>query len=97
MFDNVDSSRIGTLDYICYVYPEIGYHTNNTSRKLNEAKIVGLALMKHKFRKQYVVDALYRAWIMKGILREIPDFKVVVESDSQPDGGIQDCPRTASD
>jgi len=97
MFDNVDDSRIGTLDYICYVYPKMGFHINNTSRKLNNAKIVGLALMKHRFRKQYVADALYRAWIMKKIRKEIPDFKVVVESDSQPDGGIQGCSKTASD
>ena len=83
------------MDYICYVYPKMGFHTNSTSRKLNEAKIVGLALMKHKFRKQYVVDALYRMWIVGKMRKEIPDFKVVMESDSQPDGGIQDCPETA--
>ena len=80
MFDNVDDSRIGTLDYICYVYPKMGFHINSTSRKLNNAKIIGLALMKHKFKKQYVVDALYRAWIMRDIRREIPDFKVEVKS-----------------
>lgn len=96
MYDTVDDSRIGTLNYICYVYPKRGFHRNDTSRHANNAKIIGLALMKHKFKKQYVVDALYRAWIMKNILREIPDFKVVVESDSQSDGGIQDCPETAS-
>ena len=80
MFDNVDDDRIGTLDYICYVYPKMGFHLNDTSRRTNSAKIIGHALMKHKFKKQYVVDALYRAWIMRSIRQEIPNFKVEVKS-----------------
>lgn len=51
MFDNVDDSKIGALNYKCYICPQPGRHRNNTVKNMNVPKEVGNLLMSHDFRK----------------------------------------------
>ena len=76
MYDNVDDSKIGKLDYNCYVYPQYGKHINNTDMKMNIGREIGLALMEHVFRKPEVVEVLMMSDKGKWIKRCFKEFEI---------------------
>ena len=86
MFDQVDDSKIGALDYKCYICPEPGRHRNSTVKGMNAAKEVGMALMQHRFKKQSVVDAMKNpnTGMWDWIKRAYPEFNPIVEKPATP-------------
>ena len=83
MFDNVPDEKIGELDYNCYIYPKPGRHINNTDKTINIPVEIGKALMNHKFKKSYVVDALMnsKSGTGKWIQRHYKEFKPKMEDE----------------